>query len=402
MTEALSSNRDRGALLEKEATGESRKIRLAFVCSGDPLDVLTWSGTPFHMIEALRKEFDIVETIRRPWPGWFTFLRKASRRLSNGKVDVYWWPFFSRIAGARTIDTITKAKADAAFVVAASPLGAELTKLTRVAYVSDATFSLMEDYNLGIRRLGSPLKRWARDSESQCITGAVASFLPSDWARDSAIRDHGGDAKNVFTVPWGSNMPVPDSIPPEQRSRDQWRLLFVGTDWVGKGGEIALETIAEMRRRGHDVHLDIVGSSPPEPRQIEGITFHGFLDKRKPADREKLHQLFRSAHAFFLPTRSEALGIVFAEAASYGLPSVTYRTGGISAMVAEGQTGVLLEEGSPPIAFADALIGLLGDWDTYLRMAHAAPKRSEEVLNWAAWALEVHRQLSPIIQAAAV
>ncbi|TSA49979.1 MAG: glycosyltransferase [Sphingobacteriales bacterium] len=37
-----------------------------------------------------------------------------------------------------------------------------------------------------------------------------------------------------------------------------------------------------------------------------------------------------------VPSRAECYGIVFAEASSYGLPSVSTDTGGVSAVVKEG------------------------------------------------------------------
>lgn len=371
-------------------------IRLAFLCAGDPLDVLTWSGTPYHMLEALKHEFDVVEVVRKPWPTWFNLLRKALRRLTFGKIDIYWWPPLARMGAARTIAALQRPDIDFAFVVAASPIAAELVRRQPIAYVSDATFALISDYNRWLRRLAPALKQSAHQLEADCLQGASATFLPSDWARTSAIQDHGGDPERIHVVPWGSNMTAENPTAPDDRSKETWRLLFVGIDWVRKGGDIALATIAEMRRRGHDVHLDIVGSAPEDTPKLDGVTFHGFLDKRKPAEREKLYGLFRSSHAFFLPTKSEALGIVFAEAASYGLPTISYRTGGISAMVADGETGLLLEEGSSSHQFADAIIGLLGDWDTYLRMAKAAPLRSEQVLNWPAWARDVRRTLTTV------
>jgi hypothetical protein len=150
-----------------------------------------------------------------------------------------------------------------------------------------------------------------------------------------------------------------------------------------------------MRRLGHFVHLDVVGSAPSDPPpRIEGVTFHGFLDKNVEADRATLSALFSAAHAFFLPTRFEALGMVFAEAASYALPAISHRTGGIPSMVVDGETGILLEEGASPEAFASALIALFEDRPRYLKMARAALFRSQMTLNWTAWATRVSRVVS--------
>src|SRR4051812_10639460 len=67
-----------------------RRLRLALVASADPLNVRTWSGTPLHMLEALKRHADVVEVIRQPWPKWFDLPRRAIRRLSNSRYDFYW------------------------------------------------------------------------------------------------------------------------------------------------------------------------------------------------------------------------------------------------------------------------------------------------------------------------
>jgi glycosyltransferase involved in cell wall biosynthesis len=138
------------------------------------------------------------------------------------------------------------------------------------------------------------------------------------------------------------------------------------------------------------VHLDVVGCQPDRPQtDLPGVTFHGFLDKNAPADLARLRSLFASAHVFFLPTQFEALGIVFAEAASHAVPSVSYRTGGVPSVVVDGITGILLEEGASAAAFADAIETILSDRERYVEMSYAAERFSREHFNWPAWAAAV-------------
>ena len=219
------------------------------------------------------------------------------------------------------------------------------------------------------------------------------ALFPSKWASQSAVRDHGGSPDRVVQIPWGANLIAEEAVRPEDRSEKAWRLLFVGADWARKGGDIVLETVAELRRRGYPVHIDVVGSGPPQAVQPEGVTFHGFLDKNVPADDERIKALFASAHVFFLPTQYEALGIVFAEAASFALPAVSYKTGGVPSIVQDEETGVLLDEGAPATDFADALVALLSDRRRYVRMSYAALAASRERLNWPAWAAAVREMV---------
>lgn len=370
-----------------------RRLSLAFICAGDPTNVLTWSGTPLHMLTALENEFDVRLVVRGPWASWFDFARRAVRRLTGGAIDIYWWPAVSAYGARRTVAEVESSGCDIAFAVAVTPICAELIERVPTVFVSDATLASMANYYPRHKSLAPWLKRCAAALESRCIQEARAALFPSKWASQSAVRDHGGSPDRVMQIPWGANLVAEEAVRPEIRSEKQWRLLFVGADWSRKGGDIALAAIAEMRRRGYPVHLDVVGSAPPEPVQMEGVTFHGFLDKNVPAEDEQIKALFADAHVFFLPTQFEALGIVFAEAASFAMPAVSYRTGGVPSIVEHDQTGVLLDEGASAIDFADALVALLSDRRRYVRMSYAALAASRERLNWAAWASGVREMV---------
>lgn len=364
--------------------------RIAFICAGDPLEIRTWSGTPHHMLEALSAEFDVVHVVREPWPRWFSNLRGLLRRVSGRRIDIYWSPFWTRLAGRKAIDEITGSGADIAFAVAVTPITAQLTRIMPTVFVSDATQAVMIDYNPFFFSLLPGLKRSAYKLETQAIRDSIAAFFPSAWAYGSAVGEHRGDPAHVFQVHWGANMEARGFTRPEERAKDAWRLLFVGVNWQGKGGDIAVEAVQAMRRAGYNVHLDVVGSAPSSPPPaIEGVTFHGFLNKHVPADAERLAALFRGAHLFILPTQFEALGIVISEAASYALPSVAYRTGGLPSNVEGGRTGVLIEPGAPAADFAREMIALLNDTERYEAMCYAALELSRNKLNWPTWARRV-------------
>lgn len=364
--------------------------RIAFICAGDPLEIRTWSGTPHHMLEALRAEFDVVHVVRDPWPRWFSKLRRTLRKISGRRIDIYWSPFWTRLAGRKAIAEITGSGADIAFTVAVTPITAQLTKLMPTVFVSDATQAVMVDYNPFFFSLLPGFKRSAYKLETQAIRDSIAAFFPSAWAYGSAVGEHRGDPAHVFQVHWGANMEARGFTRPEERSKDEWRLLFVGVNWKGKGGDIAVEAVQAMRKAGHNVHLDVVGSAPSSPPPaIDGVTFHGFLNKHVSADAERLAALFRGAHLFILPTQFEALGIVISEAASYALPSIAYRTGGLPSNVEGGRTGVLVEPGAPAADFAREMTALLGDSRRYEAMCYAALELSRSKLNWPTWARRV-------------
>lgn len=380
--------RDPGAVdgVRRAATGAG-PLRLAFVCGGDPLNVRTWSGTPYHMLEALRRHADVVEIVRKPWSTWFDFPRRALRRVSSGRMDAYWSEFWSRLGCRATVNRLAACDCDAVVAVAITPVAAQIGARRPTVFVSDATFFVMADYNIHFQKLSATYKMDAEALEGQAIRRAMVATFPSRWAQSSALKHFDAEPERTHQIPWGANLEARKPTPVALRAEQPWRLLFVGVDWHGKGGDIALAALDELRRRGHAVELDVVGCAPSDPPpQIDGVTFHGFISKNTPEGRDRLEELFRQAHLFILPTRFDAFPTVIAESASFGLPAISYRTGGLPSNVLDGETGILIDEGAPAEAFADAVVSIMSDPARYRAMAEAAFAFSRDSLNWDSWA----------------
>lgn len=83
----------------------------------------------------------------------------------------------------------------------------------------------------------------------------------------------------------------------------------------------------------HIINLDIVGCENNLKVKNNNIKIHGYLSKKNPEDIKKLNRFYTNANFFILLSRAEAFGLVFLEAASYGLPIITNNVGGISSIV---------------------------------------------------------------------
>jgi glycosyltransferase involved in cell wall biosynthesis len=99
------------------------------------------------------------------------------------------------------------------------------------------------------------------------------------------------------------------------------------------------------------------------------VTFTGFRDD----DRDVL-RLLRLADIFCLPTRREGLGIAFVEAMAMAVPVVGPRIAPITTVVADGETGLLVEPEND-VAYAAAMVRLLRDPDLRRRMGEAGRRR---------------------------
>ena len=367
-------------------TAKRRRLRAGIVASGNPRDIALWSGIPYHMLQALEPHFDIVAVIERPWWWWFRPLGGALKLLSGGRFRFRASQTLTRTAATDTITRLRRARPDVVLAISASSLAHALTDEFHVVNIADATVRGMAGYynaNLWSRHTAA-----ADAIEAKLIGGALLSLYPSAWARNSAIDDYGAPADRALEIAWGSNIAVAASAA-RSLPDGPLRLLFVGVEWERKGGPLALDVVAALAAAEIDCRLDIVGVSsdalqgrPCPPN----VVFHGFLAKANADQAAKLAELYSDATFFLLPTRAECLGIVFAEAASRGLPSISVRTGGVPSAVRDGVTGILLSPDASGEAFAAAIAAVIASPERYSALSRAALNDARDRLNWNVWA----------------
>ena len=100
-----------------------------------------------------------------------------------------------------------------------------------------------------------------------------------------------------------------------------------------------------------------------------------------PQPHELLSTYYRAADVCVVPSRSESFGLVALEAAACGTPVVAGAVGGLTTLVDDGRTGLVVDP-STPRAFADAVSGILADPLLAERLGTAAVVRSRRY-TWA-------------------
>jgi glycosyltransferase involved in cell wall biosynthesis len=140
-------------------------------------------------------------------------------------------------------------------------------------------------------------------------------------------------------------------------------ICFVGRLTENKGIADLLQAVSILPRPYRSVRVTIVGDGPMRS-QLEaqairlGINaeFVGFQPS------SEVTRILESSSIFCAPSKTaasggrEAFGMVFLEAACAGLPVISYRSGGVSEAVADGESGLLVPEGD-----VDALSAALAD-----------------------------------------
>jgi glycosyltransferase involved in cell wall biosynthesis len=177
------------------------------------------------------------------------------------------------------------------------------------------------------------------------VSHFTADRIKENWPRaivqivPLAVMDYVGRASSRF-VPSSTNV---------------LRLLTVSrldAHECYKGHELSLLALARLRREGIPFRLDIVGDGDDrlrlealsqEIKVGDSVVFHG------PLDHGQLHQLYTDADLFLMPSQlvvskdgmwgGEGFGLVYIEAALYGVPSITGQAGGHTDFVENNVTG---------------------------------------------------------------
>lgn len=141
-------------------------------------------------------------------------------------------------------------------------------------------------------------------------------------------------------------------------------LLYVGALQDIKGLHVLIPGLAEMRERGHDVELEIVGAGPYESRLKELAEERGVadaIDWLGYVDHGDLPGVYDEADAFVYPGLiDEPFGRVVLEALSMRTPLLVSDVGSMDYIV--GDAGEPFAPGEPS-ALADAFERLVADYD---------------------------------------
>jgi glycosyltransferase involved in cell wall biosynthesis len=166
-------------------------------------------------------------------------------------------------------------------------------------------------------------------------------------------------------------------------------VLFVGRLVEKKGCVYLLHAMASVQQTYPDCLLTVIGDGPlrgsleSHAREL-GVACH-FLGAQPPAI---VREHLLATHIFCAPSitaedgDSEGLGMVFAEAQAMGIPVVSSLHGGIPEVVANGRTGLLVNE-RDHVALAAAIASLLGDASLWGQFRHNARAHIEHAFDLA-------------------
>lgn len=163
-------------------------------------------------------------------------------------------------------------------------------------------------------------------------------------------------------IPYGMDLDARPAISPADKPA-RYEILTVGRLIERKGHAVLLRAFAKLRGQRDDIALTIIGEGQERPRLealIDELALRGTAVLRGRVSDEELERAYARCDIFVLPAivdaggDTEGLGMVLLEVMRYEKPVVASAVGGITDIVEDGVSGLLV-----PPADVEALAGAL-------------------------------------------
>ena len=227
------------------------------------------------------------------------------------------------------------------------------------------------------------LGNWKRRATQRIYSQATHFFPWNDWVGQSLQDEWKVPADKITSISPGVNT---DLFYPDKSVRPNdgvTRILFVGGDFVRKGGDLLLRWAStegkRLRAMNYPWEIHIVTRDSPETGTITGLHFHRGIANNSP----ELIGLYQKSDLFILPTQADCYSLVAMEAMACGLPVIITALGGIGEIVTT-ETGFLLDatnETKRADQLTHALDTLIRDPESRRAMGECGRERVGNVLD---------------------
>lgn len=372
---------------------EMKNIKIGIVAKFDPFNSRKeWSGTVYHVTQALKaKGYELVWIPFGPKKVKWTFYNLLLRMRYGLHSKVRKSRKYAQIC-ASTIPRGGVYAVDLLFFVGSWNLRPFVAGPYKSLLLTDGTFAQLNGYywpSLNVR-----LSRQTNELCGESLHEMDRIITASQWAANSVIDDYGVSADKVLTLPFGANIPDPHALVKRWSKGETIELLFAGFDWRRKGLLTAVATVDYLVAQGYKARLTVVG--PDHEKALKGVrenpnvTWVGKLNKNNPDDLRRFQEIWAASHCFILPTHAECAGIVFCEASAYGVPSITFDTGGVGDYVINGQNGYRLPMDATAADFTAKVIEVM---DNLSNMSKDCLRLYREKFNWDVWGNIVEKEI---------
>lgn len=350
-----------------------------------------WSGTGYHIAQALEEQsigIDYLGPLRDALP--MKALRKLKRHYYQSVGKVYFKdtePVILRRYARQVAAKLEQDNYDAVLSATSNPI-AYLESQKPTLFWADATFQNTAEFYPKYSNLCQASIDYGHQMERLALEKCRFAIYSSNWAADTAIDFYKADPEKVHVIPFGANLTSNLSSAEikslvNTRPSSTCKLIFIGVDWIRKGGDKALAVAKALNKAGLPTELTLVGTAPddgtPLPDYVKSM---GYISKLTAAGQQQISQLIGDAHFLILPTLADCSPIVLCEANAFGVPCLSTDIGGIPTIIKSNINGQLFSPQAGASDYCTYIMDLFTNYNRYKKMCLSSFEEYKDRLNW--------------------
>jgi glycosyltransferase involved in cell wall biosynthesis len=372
-------------------------MNITFV-SGWPVDSpKAFSGTPYFMLSALQKSFDVTQTL---------VTARTVRSIIESCDESYIKSELSRI-GEQISQELLKSDSDLVLCLG-NGIVPFLDTCKPIVLWHDSIWYGVLPMNFDQFKREYPLYH---QLDQLTLDKCAMVVVAADWLKELCETTYTVQPKKLQVIPFGAN--IGDQFIPsiknilKNRVSTPYQLTFIGKNWQMKGLPLAFEVCERLIKTGRDVVLNVIGTSVPRVTTRRAIShrlhYHrftekesfmyrysraafvndlGFLNKDEPLENQKFIHTLEQTHFLLHPTSFDCFGLVLAEANAHGVPALTTDIMGPRSVVRDGMNGYKFANSDFVDSAVKTIDELMQDPKKYLSLAKRAYSEYQTRLNW--------------------
>ncbi len=222
-----------------------------------------------------------------------------------------------------------------------------------------------------------------RGTRFRRLYGASDAIIAMTYREKRWLVDQGALAERVHVIPAG---PITDQQHDAEGFRREYNLghdpvvLFLGQKLPYKGYRQMVEAAPAVWAKVPGARFVFVGPRTPDSESC----FSKIRDERivelGAVDSFAKNSALAACDIFCMPSTQESLGVVYLEAWCFRKPVIAANIGVAREVIDEGKNGLLVEQA--PRAIAEAILRLLENQSTMVRMGEAGYQKVVNEYNW--------------------
>lgn len=307
---------------------------------GNPLDPITWSGTPYNIANSLKKKGVLGRAIQSAFQpnsriGRSLFFRitrfyyQKSKDLERGTLYRYYRSHRLKRSVSPNSHTLHMGTLDMPFL--------KLPTNQNHYLYCDSTWHLWSNQSTEMHGYKKRLLQDAEKLERKSYQQFKHIFTISEYVKNDLISHYHINSSKITVVGTGLGIIKPFF---KEKDYENNMILFAAKGrFDDKGGQVVLEAFKSAYVKNPQLHLTIVGQNDyKEKIEHPGITSLGFISL------EELQELFNTHSLFLMPAINEPWGLVYLEALACKMPIIGLNRNAFPELSGYGKHGYILKD----------------------------------------------------------